>query len=46
MPINLYLTKNLIINDTFFVNSFMAEVPIIEKLVHSFVEQTNGLVPS
>ena len=46
MPINLYLTKNLIINYTFFVNSFMAEVPIIEKLVHSFVEQTNGLVPS
>ena len=38
------VTKSFITNYTFFVNSFRAEVSIIEKLVHSFVEKINGLV--
>ena len=37
-------TKNLITNYTFFLNSFVAEVVIIYKLVHSFAEQLSGLV--
>ena len=36
--------KNLITNYTFFINYFVAEVPIISKLVHSFAEEINGLV--
>ena len=39
-------TKNLITNYTFFVNSFMAAVTIISKLVHLFAKQMNGLVSS
>ena len=35
-------TKNLLTNYTFFVNFFMAEVTVIQKLVHSFAEQMNG----
>ena len=37
-------TKSLITNYKFLVSSFMVEVPIIKNLVHSFVEQINGLV--
>ena len=36
-------TKNWITNYTFFVNSFMVEVPNTQELVHSFAEQINGL---
>ena len=36
--------KNLITNYILFVNSSMMEVPIIQKLVHSFAEKINGLV--
>ena len=36
--------KKLIRNYTIFVNSPITELPIIQKLVHSFSEQINGLV--
>ena len=36
-------TKKLITSCTFFINSFMAQVPLIYKPVHSLAEQINGL---